>query len=108
MELAMSQLKVPPQALQDFNVLNMIARLALVFKIYDDIAQKIGLGLVYKSLIPEHTHNHDHNHKHTHNDVPNNKAGGSEHMKDEEGQGTSHNQDGNKKGSASKILIADE
>ena len=89
MELAMGQLKVPPQALQDFNVLNMIARLALVFKVYDDIASKIGLGLVYKSLVPEHTHDHDH-------------STGSAANSQETVQAES------KKGTTGKILIADE
>ena len=105
MELAMGQLKVPPQALQDFNVLSTIARLALVFKVYDDIAQKIGLGLVYKSLISEHTHDHSHHHDHAHDHVhdimPDKENKKAEASKDNAGEN-------NKKGSASKILIADE
>ncbi len=96
MELAMAQLRVPAEALQDMRVLQMIARLALTFKVYDDIAEKVGIGKVYFDLIPPHQHNHDHDH------------GNHADNKDADTSGKKSQTQEPKKGTTSKILIADE
>ncbi len=98
MELAMNQLRLPAEALQDFQAVQLVAQLALTYKVFDDIAEKIGLGKIYFNLIPPHSH-HEHKHNHAESHSSNQELDTSK--KDSKNSSTT------KPKGASKILIAD-